>query len=100
VTVNLSAPTSGTYAHILMFEPTGLSTSSFSIDGTSSSHLLQGVMYLPSRNITFNSASNVTSDTLTLVVNQLILDGVNWSISPDANTIGGNSAGTVGILLN
>ena len=100
VTVNLSAPTSGTYANILMFEPAGLSTSSFSIDGTSSSHLLQGVMYLPSRNITFNSASNVTSDTLTLVVNQLILDGVNWSISPDANTIGGNSAGSVGVLLN
>jgi Flp pilus assembly protein TadG len=100
VTVNLSAPTSGTYANILTFEPAGLSTSSFSIDGTSSSHLLQGVIYLPSRNITFNSASNVTSDTLTLVVNQLILDSVNWSISPDANTIGGNSAGTVAVLLN
>jgi len=100
VTANLSAPTSGTYANFLMFEPAGLPTSSFAIDGTSSSHLLQGVIYLPSRNITFNAASNVTSDTLTLVVNQLILDNVNWSISPDANTIGGSGAGTVGVLLN
>jgi hypothetical protein len=100
VTVNLSAPTSGTYANILMFEPAGLSTSSFAIDGTSTSHLLQGVIYLPSRNITFNAASNVTSDTLTLVVNQLILDNVNWSIGPDASTIGGSGAGTVGVLLD
>ena len=100
VTANLSAPTSGTYANILMFEPAGLSISSFAIDGTSTSHLLQGVIYLPSRNITFNAASNVTSDTLTLVVNQLILDNVNWSIGPDANTIGGAGAGTVGVLLN
>ena len=100
VTVNLSAPTSGTYANILMFEPAGLSISSFAVDGTSSGHLLEGVIHLPSRNITFNAASNVTSDALTLVVNQLILDSVNWSIGPDASTIGGNGAGTVGVLLN
>jgi Flp pilus assembly protein TadG len=100
VTANLSAPTSGTYANILMFEPAELGTSSFVIDGTSSSHLLQGVIHLPSRNITFNAASNVTSDALTLVVNQLIIDNVNWSIGPDANTIGGSGAGTIGVLLN
>jgi Flp pilus assembly protein TadG len=100
VTANLSAPTSGTYANILMFEPAGLSTSSFTIDGTSSGHLLQGVIHLPSRNITFNSASNVTSDALTLVVNQLILDSVSWSISPDASTIAGNGSGTHAVLLN
>jgi hypothetical protein len=83
-----------------MFEPAGLSISSFAVDGTSSGHLLEGVIHLPSRNITFNAASNVTSDALTLVVNQLILDSVNWSIGPDASTIGGNGAGTVGVLLN
>lgn len=96
VSVNLSAPTSGTYDNILMFEPSGLSTSSFAIDGTSSGHLLQGVIHLPSRNITFNSASNVTSDALTLVVNQLIVDNVNWSISPSS----GGSSGASAILLN
>jgi Flp pilus assembly protein TadG len=100
VTANLSAPTSGTYANILMFEPVGLSTSSFAIDGTSSGHLLQGVIHLPSRNITFNSASNVSSDELTLVVNQLILDSVTWSIGPDPSTIGGSSSGTTAVLLN
>lgn len=100
VTANLSAPTSGTYANILMFEPAGLSTSSFAIDGTSSGHLLQGVIHLPSRNITFNSASNVTSDGLTLVVNQLILNTITWSISPDASTIAGSGSGTNAVLLN
>src|SRR6185437_3629669 len=61
VKANLSAPTSGTYAHVLMFEPNGLSTSSFAVDGTSTSDLLQGLIYLPSRNVTFNSAANATA---------------------------------------
>ncbi len=41
VTVNLSARTTGTYANVLMFEPNGLGTSSFTMDGSSASHLLQ-----------------------------------------------------------
>jgi Flp pilus assembly protein TadG len=99
VTVNLSAPTSGTYANVLMFEPNGLGTSSFTMDGSSNSHLLQGLVYLPSREITFNSAANVSSDGMTLVVNELILDNVTWSINPDAKNIlaAGSSSATVGL---
>lgn len=94
VTANLAAPTSGTYANVLMFEPNGISTSSFAIDGTSSGHLLQGLVYLPSREITFNSASNVTSDGLTLVVYQVIFDTMTLNISPSPNAIVGGSGGT------
>lgn len=93
VTVSLTAPTSGTYANILMFEPDGLGTSSFAIDGTSSSgHALQGLVYLPSRNLTFNSTYSGTADAFTLVVNQLIFDSNNpktWSIAPSGSTSGG-----------
>jgi Flp pilus assembly protein TadG len=102
VSVNLSAPTSGTYANILMFEPNGLSTSSFAIDGSSSGHLLQGVIYLPSRNITFNSTSNVSSDGLTVVAHQVIFDATNWSVSPDSDSIAsasGGGSGTGAVLL-
>jgi Flp pilus assembly protein TadG len=93
VGVNLSAPTSGTYANVLMFEPDGLSTSSFAIDGSSSAHLLQGLIYLPSRNITFNSTANVTTDDMTLVAHQVIFDTLTWSIAPSSNSLSGHAAG-------
>jgi hypothetical protein len=100
VTVSLTAPTSGTYANVLMFEPDGLSTSSFAIDGASSSgHALQGLVYLPSRNITFNSTYSGTADAFTLVVNQLIFDsnsGKTWSITPAS---GGGGSGAI-VLTN
>jgi hypothetical protein len=97
VTVSLTAPTSGTYDNVLMYEPDGLATSSFAIDGTSSSgHALQGLVYLPSRNITFNSTYSGTADAFTLVANQVIFDSnspKSWSITPS----GGGSGGTVAL---
>jgi hypothetical protein len=97
VTVSLTAPTSGAYANVLMFEPDGLSTSSFAIDGASSSgHALQGLVYLPSRNITFNSTYSGPADAFTLVVNQLIFDSNSpktWSITP------ASGCGSSGIVL-
>jgi Flp pilus assembly protein TadG len=98
VTVNLSAPTSGSYANVLMFEPNGLSAGSgFTINGSSSGHLLQGLIYLPSRDLTFNSTANVSSDGMTLVVNELILDSVDWSINPNAKNI--NAAGSSSVSV-
>jgi hypothetical protein len=102
VTVSLTAPTSGTYNNILIFEPDGLSTSSIAIDGTSSSgHALQGVIYLPSRNITLNSTYSGTADSFMLIVNQLIFDSNSphtWSISPVGG--GAASSGTGSVLTN
>lgn len=98
VKANLAAPTTGTYANVLIFEAGGLANSSFAIDGTSTSDLLRGLVYLPSRNITFNSAANATSDGLTLVVHQLILDAVTWSISPSAKPISGSQVAGTGYL--
>jgi len=93
VTVSLSAPTSGTYANILIYEPDGLSTSNIAIDGTSSTgHALQGLVYLPSRNITFNSTYSGTADSFTLVAHQVIFDSNSpdaWSVSPASGSSGG-----------
>jgi Flp pilus assembly protein TadG len=84
VTANLSAPTSGTYANILMFEPSGLSNSnSLTIDG-SSSESLTGLIYLPSRAVTINSVSNMTTNDVTMVFSTLILNSTNWSIAAGA----------------
>ena len=86
VAINIAAPTSGTYANILIYEPSGLSTSSFSING-SAGHTFTGLIYLPSRNVTFNSVSTVSSESITLVFNQMILDQINWKFSSSAKAI-------------
>ena len=83
VTANLSAPTTGTYANILMFEPTGLSNTQLPINGTSSSSFT-GLFYLPSRDVTINSVSNVSSSSVTMVFSTLILNATNWTIAPGA----------------
>ena len=83
VDVTLSAPTSGTYANVLMYEPTGLSTSQWVFNGSNASSYT-GLIYLPSRDVTFNSTSNMTSTGINMVFNTLILDKTNWAIAPGA----------------
>ncbi len=86
--VNLSAPTTGTYANILMYEASGLSTSSFTINGSNATpDALTGLIYLPSRNVTLNSGASVNGATITMVVNSLIMNGVSWNLSSSAYTI-------------
>jgi Flp pilus assembly protein TadG len=80
VTANLAAPTTGTYANILMYEAQGLSESAFTIDG-SGGHSFSGLIHLPSRDITFNDMSNVTSEAVTIVVNSMIVDTDSWTIA-------------------
>lgn len=91
VTLNLSAPTTGTYANILMFEPNGLLETGFTINGQAG-HSLQGLIYLPSRNITFNGMSNITSEALTMVVNSVILNTLNWHITSSPYVISSASS--------
>jgi len=99
VNANLSAPTSGTYANILMFEPTGLSNSNLPINGTSGSSFT-GLMYLPSRDVTINSVSNVTSTKVTMVFSTLILNTMNWAISPGAASTALSSGTTTSAYLS
>lgn len=83
---NLSAPTSGTYSNILMFEPSSLTKSSFTVNG-GSTHSFQGLVYLPSRNITFNNMANATSESMTIVVNSIILNTLTWNLQSSARVI-------------
>jgi len=83
VDANLSAPTSGTYANILIFEPSGLIDSSLVINGASGDSF-SGLFYLPSRNITINSVSNLTANNVTMVFSTLTLNAINWSLTPGA----------------
>ena len=95
---NLSAPTTGTYANILMYEPTGLSTGYATID--SSTLNLKGLIYLPSRKLTANSTSNLSSTGLNMVLSTLTLNSTNWSIAPGAASMGVASGAATSVYLS
>jgi hypothetical protein len=94
----MSAPTSGTYSGILLYEASGLSKSQF-VWNNSAGHTVNGLIYLPSRDMTFNAGADVISDSITMVVNTLILNSMNWKFGPSDKTIsaagGGSGGGTV-----
>ncbi len=77
----LKAPTSGTYSGILIYEPHTAAQSNFILND-SAGHELEGLIYLPNRNVTINSGAHATLDKLTMVVNTLILNSMNWSVGP------------------
>lgn len=99
VSANLSAPTSGTYSGILMYEAAGLSQSQFVFDD-SKGHSLNGLIYLPSRQMTMNAGTTNTSDPLTMVVDSLIVNTATWTVIPAASkTIAGSSGVSGGAYL-
>ena len=80
---NMSAPTSGTYDGILMFEKPGLSKSHFVFNDARGSGLT-GLIHLPSRDMFFNSSSKAIGEQITMVFNTLILDQTHWDINPSS----------------
>lgn len=92
VAVTMAAPTSGTYANIMMYEAPNLGQSQF-IFNDAKAMQMTGLIYLPSRDVTFNSGSTITSRSFTLVVNTLILNETRWKLTPAANGIPGGGGG-------
>jgi Flp pilus assembly protein TadG len=90
------APTSGTYKGILMFEKTSDAANNSNktqyIFNGSNGETLEGIIYLPNRNVTYNSTTNVTAN-ISMVVNQIIFNSANWRIEPYDG--GGSSAGKI-----
>jgi hypothetical protein len=84
--INLKAPSSGTYAGVIMYEDPRAPFGSDKINGNSSS-LLQGALYFPTRELTFNGNTGMTTDCLQLVAYQLVFSG-NSSVN---NTCAANS---------
>ena len=107
-TVNITPPTSGTYANILMFEPNGLSGGTggctgdgcFNLTAQTSGNTLQGLIYLPSRNIYVQATALSSSSGLTLVANTVTFyQTMSWTLSPNTTNGLTNSNGT-GTLTN
>jgi putative Flp pilus-assembly TadE/G-like protein len=81
MTMNLTAPTSGTYKGILLYEPDGLPESSWIWD-SAVGETLTGFIYLPSRDVTWNSPSTVVSHQLSMIANSAVFNVVNWTLTP------------------
>lgn len=76
--IKATAPTSGPYAGILMFEKPGANKTPFIFNG-SLGEQLEGIIYLPNRNVTYNSKTNVQSNQISLVANTVIVNDANWN---------------------
>jgi hypothetical protein len=92
-----TAPTSGTYKDILMFEKTSDANNNrypqqYIFNG-SQGEVLKGIIHLPNRDVTYNSTTNQTNN-ITLVVNTIIMNSANWKIEPYS---GGGATSTSGL---
>jgi len=63
---------------------------------------LGGIIYLPNRNVTYNSKTNQTSH-INMVVNTMIMNSSNWSIEPyeggSSSTQPGSGSGASAVRL-
>jgi Flp pilus assembly protein TadG len=80
-----TAPTSGPYKGVLMFEKTSDSSNNSNkqqyIFNGSNGETLEGIIYLPNRNVVYNSTTNVAAK-ISMVVNQIIFNSANWKVEP------------------
>lgn len=95
-TIDIQAPTSGTYKGLLLYEDHTISTlSSMHINGGQQA-IVSGLIYLPSRDMKWNGNSGVEADSLTLVANSLEVTGTTtWRFAP-FETFGMTAVGTGG----
>ncbi|OLP45758.1 TadE/TadG family type IV pilus assembly protein [Rhizobium oryziradicis] len=100
IKMTASAPTSGPYSGLLMFEKTSdagnnANKQQYVFNG-SNGETLQGIIHLPNRNVTYNSTTNVSSK-ITLVVNTMIMNSSKWQVEP-YDGVGGGSNGQVRLV--
>lgn len=95
----LSAPTSGTYANILMFEDGNTADRTQFIFNGSLGEELTGLIYLPRRNVTYNSTSTINASKIQMVFNTLIMNSTAWTFQPSTTPPGGSTQGTRTVRL-
>lgn len=88
IAANLSAPASGAWQGVLFAERPGLSRSQFVLND-SRGNRLTGLIYLPSRDVTYNSGSDVQGDQITMVFNTLIVNATDWRLQSSPIPVGG-----------
>jgi Flp pilus assembly protein TadG len=95
LTMRAKAPTTGPYAGILMFETTSDAANNarktqYVFNGSNGEEL-EGAIYLPNRDVTYNSTTNVRGNKTTIVVNTMIVNSANWTLEGSGSTAGGDT---------
>jgi hypothetical protein len=89
--VNLTAPSSGTYQGILFFQDRSDTTASTLVGGTG--QLMNGVLYFPKANLTYTGGSSTNATATTIVSDTLTMVGNSWinaaAITQFTGTTGG-----------
>jgi len=96
-TWTLSAPTSGTYTGILMYQDASDQLTA-NFDGNNPSYNLQGAMYFPSAEVTFRNGLGATNDCTLFIVKYLLINNGNGSFSNACSAFGGSPVLTVRIV--
>jgi hypothetical protein len=79
---DLSPPRNGPLKGVLFHEAPNLPKSNF-IFNNAIRNKMEGLIYLPSRDVTFNADSKMGNDKSTIVVHRLILNNVKMKLQPD-----------------
>lgn len=90
--LRLVAPASGPYAGIALYERYGSAADRYPIDARNGLSI-EGLVYLPSKQVIFNSGSGLQSLSIALVVRSITFSSMNWEIQPYSGTIAGTSTG-------
>jgi len=86
VSADLKPPENGDYEGILFAESPDLPISNFVLND-SENFKIEGLIYLPSRNLIINSNNDARARDILLVTNSLIMNSANWiienTVAPD-----------------
>lgn len=74
-TLNLSAPTSGTYAGVLIYQDRRANDSGTEKINGNATTFLQGAVYMPSRQVQFTGTAGMTTNCLQLVARRVVFSG-------------------------
>jgi Flp pilus assembly protein TadG len=88
--INLTSPTSGTYKGVLFYGDPRTPYANTTINGNSAS-LIEGGLYFPSRQLTFNGNTGLQTRCIQLVARRLVFSG-NSSVQNDCPATGGAKA--------
>ena len=89
--VNLSAPTSGTYKGVLFYQDRNIQSSASSAIGGGSAEQFAGTLYMPSAQLSFAGGTADNMVTMALVVKQLNIVGNSYiNADPTGNVTGLN----------
>jgi hypothetical protein len=92
-TVNITAPTSGTYAGVMFYQDrTATNVTTNQVNGNASSKF-QGAIYMPKQDVQFSGSSGMNTHCLQIVSRRITMTGNN-AIQNDTCTGTGSSAVT------